>query len=37
MTISPNERNQGYEFSWDVFGGAISGSFQSSIEKGISP
>ena len=35
MTISPNERNQGYEFSWDVFGGAISGSFQSSIEKGI--
>jgi elongation factor G len=35
MTISPNERNQGYEFSWDVFGGAISGSFQTSIEKGI--
>jgi len=35
MTIAPNERNQGYEFSWDVFGGAISGSFQTSIEKGI--
>jgi elongation factor G len=35
MTISPNERNAGYEFSWDVFGGAISGSFQTSIEKGI--
>jgi elongation factor G len=35
MTISPNERNKGYEFSWDVFGGAISGSFQTSIEKGI--
>jgi elongation factor G len=35
MTISPNARNQGYEFSWDVFGGAISGSFQTSIEKGI--
>jgi elongation factor G len=35
MTISPNERNLGYEFSWDVFGGAISGSFQTSIEKGI--
>ena len=35
MTISPNERDQGYEFSWDVFGGAISSSFQTSIEKGI--
>jgi len=35
MAISPNERNAGYEFSWDVFGGAISGSFQTSIEKGI--
>ena len=35
MTISPNERDKGYEFSWDVFGGSISGSFQSSIEKGI--
>jgi len=35
MTISPNERNKGYEFSWDVFGGAVSGSFQTSIEKGI--
>ena len=35
MTISPNERDNGYEFSWDVFGGAISSSFQTSIEKGI--
>jgi len=35
MSISPNERDKGYEFSWDVFGGAISGSFQTSIEKGI--
>jgi elongation factor G len=35
MRISPNERDKGYEFSWDVFGGAISGSFQTSIEKGI--
>jgi elongation factor G len=35
MKISPNERDKGYEFSWDVFGGAISGSFQTSIEKGI--
>jgi len=35
MTISPNERDKGYEFSWDVFGGAISSSFQTSIEKGI--
>jgi len=35
MRIEPNERDKGYEFSWDVFGGAISGSFQTSIEKGI--
>jgi elongation factor G len=35
MRISPNERDRGYEFSWDDFGGAISGSFQTSIEKGI--
>jgi len=35
MRIAPNERDKGYEFSWDVFGGAISSSFQASIEKGI--
>lgn len=35
MKISPNARDAGYSFSWDVFGGAISGSFQTSIEKGI--
>lgn len=35
MRLDPNERDQGYEFAWEVFGGAVSGSFQSSIEKGI--
>ncbi len=35
MRISPNDRDAGYDFSWDVFGGAISSSFQTSIEKGI--
>ncbi len=35
MRVEPNERDQGYEFAWEVFGGAVSGSFQSSIEKGI--
>jgi elongation factor G len=35
MKVSPNARDAGYLFSWDVFGGAISGSFQTSIEKGI--
>lgn len=35
MRIEPNERDAGYEFAWEVFGGAISGSFQTSIEKGI--
>jgi elongation factor G len=35
MRLDPNERDQGYEFAWEVFGGAVSSSFQSSIEKGI--
>jgi len=34
MRVEPN-MGQGYEFVWEVFGGAISSSFQSSIEKGI--
>lgn len=34
MRVEPNA-GQGYEFVWEVFGGAISSSFQSSIEKGI--
>ncbi len=35
MRVEPLESGQGYEFIWEVFGGAISSSFQSSIEKGI--
>jgi elongation factor G len=34
LRVEPNT-GSGYEFAWEVFGGAISGSFQSSIEKGI--
>jgi elongation factor G len=34
MRIEPFP-DEDYEFSWDVFGGAISGSFQPAIEKGI--
>jgi elongation factor G len=35
LRVEPLPRGGGYEFEWEVFGGAISGSFQSSIEKGI--
>jgi elongation factor G len=35
MRVEPNKRDAGYEFAWEVFGGAVSGSFQTSIEKGI--
>ncbi len=34
MRLEPNPDSD-YEFSWEVFGGAISSSFQPSIEKGI--
>jgi elongation factor G len=34
MRIEPLQESD-YEFSWDVFGGAISSSYQTSIEKGI--
>jgi elongation factor G len=34
MRIEPLQESE-YEFSWDVFGGAISSSYQTSIEKGI--
>ncbi len=33
MRVAPHEEE--YAFSWDVFGGAISSSFQPAIEKGI--
>jgi elongation factor G len=35
MRVEPTERDAGYEFDWEVFGGAISSSFQPSIQKGI--
>jgi elongation factor G len=34
MRVEPT-RGAGYEFAWEVFGGAVSSSYQSSIEKGI--
>jgi len=35
MRLEPLPRDTGYEFEWDVFGGAISRSFESSIRKGV--
>jgi elongation factor G len=35
MRVEPVARDAGYEFDWEVFGGAISSSFQPSIQKGI--
>ncbi len=35
MMVEPTAPGAGYEFEWKVFGGAISSSFQASIEKGI--
>jgi len=35
MRLEPLPRNSGFEYEWEVFGGAISRSFQPSIEKGI--
>ncbi len=35
MRVEPLTRDAGYEFDWEVFGGAISSSFQPSIQKGI--
>jgi len=34
MRVEPNPESD-YDFTWEVFGGAISSSFQPSIEKGI--
>ncbi len=34
MRVEPN-KSKGYEFAWEVFGGAVSSSYQTSIEKGI--
>jgi elongation factor G len=35
MAVEPSEPGAGYVFEWKVFGGTISGSYQTSIEKGI--
>ena len=35
MRLEPLPRDTGYEFEWKVFGGRISRSFESSIQKGI--
>ena len=35
MRLEPMPRDSGYEFDWEVFGGAISRSFESSIQKGV--
>jgi elongation factor G len=35
MRLEPQPRDTGYEFEWEVFGGAISRSFESSIQKGV--
>ncbi len=35
MRLEPLPRGSGFEYDWKVFGGAISRSFESSIEKGI--
>ncbi len=35
MRLEPLARDTGFEFGWEVFGGAVSSSFQPSIQKGI--
>ncbi len=35
VKLEPLPRNSGFEYVWDVFGGAISNSFMPSIEKGV--
>ncbi len=35
LQVEPATPGAGFEFHWKVFGGAISGSYQGSIEKGI--
>ena len=35
LRLEPLPRGQGFEYEWEVFGGAISSSFRPSIEKGI--
>lgn len=35
VTMAVSNSEEDYEFSWDVFGGAISQNFQPAIEKGV--
>jgi elongation factor G len=35
MQLEPLPRGEGFEYEWNVFGGAISTSFRPSIEKGV--
>jgi len=35
MRVEPLERDAGFQYEWEVFGGRISSSFRPSIEKGI--
>ena len=35
LRVEPRERGEGFQYEWEVFGGAISSSFRPSIEKGI--
>ena len=35
MRLEPLPRDGGFEFEWEVFGGAISSSFKPSLQKGI--
>jgi elongation factor G len=35
MRLEPMPRGEGFDYSWEVVGGAISRSFESSIEKGV--
>jgi elongation factor G len=35
MRLEPLTRGEGFVYEWDVFGGAISRSFEGSIEKGV--
>ncbi|RLC93030.1 MAG: elongation factor G [Chloroflexi bacterium] len=35
MRLEPLPRDTGFEYEWKVFGGAISRSFESSIQKGV--
>ncbi len=35
MRVEPMERNEGFTYEWEVYGGRISTSFRPSIEKGV--